>query len=279
MKVLYIINEASFYMQMAWVSLSTLRMYNKTIPIEILMILDGQRDNRYIGQIDKNDIGVELFNKDTFVESCRDKNIKFTFIENLDLKEERGYHPAQRMSFANVADDQILLIDADTFVMADVEPFFESLKKHDLVADLNAWGQYGNKIPYKGNHLPAFNSGVVLFNYGILNEYGRQVYDLCLKVKGDIHPVGKWLSDAQKAEGSHGKAGREEAAFSLFVHENKINYRLSMSHEIQTNDIRCKTMIHHTQIQNYLKYWAKYFRSGKYDPHPKISRKLVAKKK
>lgn len=278
MKVLYILNEASFYMQMAYVSLGTLREYNKDIPVEILMVLDGQRDNRYIGRIDKNNIAGQQFDIKSFVESCERYKVEFTYIKDLDLKEEKGFHPVQRMAFSQVKDDQILLLDADTFVMGDVEPFFDSLNQHDLVADLNAWGQYGYKIPYGQYELPAFNSGVVLFNRGILNEYGKQVYDLCLKVKGNEHPIGKWLTEAQRQEGSQGKLGREEAAFSLFVHENKINYRLSSPKEIQTNDIRCKTMIHHTQVQNYLKYWGKYFRTGTYEPVPKINRKIFGSK-
>lgn len=266
MKVLYILNESPFYLQLAYFSISTLRKYNRHIPIEILMVLDKQKDNRFIGKFAHFDFGIKKFDVKSFKETMEIFDVQFTFIENLDMKEEKGYAPVQRMAFTQVSDDQILLLDADTFIMGDVEPFFEELKYHDLIADLTAWGQWGGKIPFNGTNIYSINSGVVLFNYGLLNEYGRQVYDLSLSIKGETHQIGQWLTEHQKKEGTFGKLGREELGFALFIHENNINFRLSKKGEIQTNELKHQTLIHHTQTQNYCRYWQKYFKSGQFEP-------------
>lgn len=266
MKVLYILNESPFYLQMAWYSISQIRKFNKEIKIEILFIHDNGRDNRFIGSLDKNALPIKIFDADSFVHQCKNFRVEFNHVYDLDMKEEIGFHSMQRIAFQNVEDDKILLLDADTFVFGDICHFFESLGNHDVVADLNAWGKYGNKIPYEGIKIDSLNSGVVLFNYGILREYGKQVYDLSMKIKGDDHYVGRWLTEYQKYEGTSGKLCREEIAFSLFLHENKIKYRLSDDKEIQTNNILCKTLIHHTQVQNYMKYWRKYYKNGCFVP-------------
>jgi hypothetical protein len=147
-----------------------------------------------------------------------------------------------------------------------------------MVMDKNEWGHFGGKFPYHGQMISPFNSGVVLFNNGILQEYGRQVYDLSMKVKGNDHPVGNWLDKYQKYEGSKGKLGREEIAFTLFVYDNKINFRYSNPKEIQTSKCFCKTMIHHTHTQNYIKYWRKYFKSGVFKPYLNLKYKLFSQK-
>ena len=262
---------------MAWFSISTIRNYNKDIPIHILFICDDGRENRYIAGLENYNFGIERFCRDSFQKSCSEFGVKFQFVHDLDMKEEVGFHPLQRIAFSLVEDDQILLMDADTFVFGDVAPFFDALKYHDVIVDMNAWGHWGGRIPYKDKKMEAFNSGVVLFNKGILQEYGRQVYDLSLKIKYDNHPVGKWLTEYQKYENTHGKLGREEIAFGLFLYENEINFRLSNYTEIQTNKIMCKTLIHHTQTQNYIKYWKKYFRSGFFKPHMKLKCQLLDK--
>lgn len=277
MKVLYILNESPFYLQLAWFSISTLRLHNKKIPIEILMVLDNQADNRYIGKFAHFDFGTQKFDVQSFVEAVKVFDVQFNFIKNLDMKEEKGYISAQRMAFTEVPDDQILLLDADTFVMGDVEPLFEELRHHDIIADLTIWGQHGGKIPYLNKQINSINSGVVLFNYGLLNEYGRQVYDLSLRIKGETDPTGRWFSELQKNRGEVGKLGREEIGFAVFIHENKINFRLSKSHEIQTNELKHKTLIHHTQTQNYCRYWQKYFKSGKFEPFVPLEKSLPRK--
>ena len=278
MKILYILNESSFYMQMAWFSICTVRKFNPNIPIEILYICDKGRDNRHIGGLERYNFGIKKFNRQTFVNDCKVFNVNFNFVYDLDMREESGYHPLQRVAFSQVEDDQILLLDADTFIFEDVRPFFDSLKYHDMVVDLNAWGHWGGEFQNNGRMISPFNSGVVLFNNGILQEYGRQVYDLSMKVKGDDHPVGKWLSEYQNFEGTFGKLGREEIAFTLFVYDNNIKFRLSKFREIQTNSIMCKTKIHHTQTQNYIKYWRKYFKSGVFKPHLNLKYKLFSQK-
>ena len=262
---------------MAWYSIYTLRKHNKYIPIEILYICDKGRDNRLIDDKNLIDLKINPFCKDSFVESCQQFNVTFVFVYNLDMKEETGFHSLQRMAFQYVEDDQILLLDADTFLFGDVEPFFQVLRHNDVVLDLNAWGRYGFRLPYKGHNILSVNSGVVLLNKGILKEYGKQVYDLSMKIKGEDDPIGKWLSEYQIYEGTEGKLCREEIAFSLFLHDNKIKFRLSYPNEIQTNNIRNKTLIHHTQIQSYFRYWKKYYDKDFSFPMTKIKCKYFTK--
>jgi len=268
MKILYLLNESPFYMQMAWFSIYTLRKFNKDIKVEILYVCDNQKDNRYSPV--NFDFGLDIFSKDTFVESLKKFDVEFNFVHDLDLKEEKGYHPIHRIAFQNVEDDQILLLDADTFIFGDLTPFFNALNYHDLVADINEWGRWGNNFPYNGLDVTPFNSGVVLFNKGLLRDYGRQVYDLSMSVKGIDHPVGRWMADYEKFEGSNGKGGREEIAFTLFVLDNKINFRHSTFREIQTTRRFTDCLIHHTQTPNYIRFWKKYFRSGDFKSNLKL---------
>lgn len=276
MKVLYLLNESPFYMQMAWFSIQTLRKYNKNIKVEILYVCDKQKDNRYSPVL--FDFGIENFTKESFVESTKIFDVDFNFVHDIDLKEEKGYHPLHRIAFQNVDDDQILLLDADTFIFGDLSPFFNALNYHDLVADMNEWGRWGNTFPYQGFNFCPFNSGVVLFNKGLLREYGKQVYDLSMAVKGNEHPVGKWMEDYERCEGSNGKGGREEIAFTLFVLDNKINYRLSTFREIQTTRRFMDCLIHHTQTPNYIRFWKKYFSSGDFKSNIKLNQKLFGLK-
>jgi hypothetical protein len=276
MKIIYILNESCFYMRMAWFSLTTLRKFNPEIPVEILFICDNEQDSRYISNYNDFDLGLPVFNKDIFIEECvRKFNVKFNVIYNLDMKEEAGYHPVQRIAFKQVADDQILLLDADTFIFGDLTQLFEILKEYQIVADVNEWSQYGKRLFYNGKVRSLFNSGVVLFNNGLLNDYGNFVYDMSLNVKGDIHPVGKWLGDYEKQEGTKGKLGREEISFSLFVYDKNLNYRYFRSNEVQTSRIRFKTLIHHTQTQHWIGYWKKYFNKGIFNPHFNFKYKLI----
>jgi hypothetical protein len=278
MKVLYILNESSFYMKMALFSISTLRKYNDSIPIEVLYICDNGRDNRLIGYLNYSEFNIESLDKISFFKKCKKFNVKLIVVDDIDLHDENGYHPVQRKEFVRIADDKILLLDADTFIFGDVSCMFDSLNNYDMVMDKNEWGHFGGKFPYHGQMISPFNSGVVLFNNGILQEYGRQVYDLSMKVKGNDHPVGNWLDKYQKYEGSKGKLGREEIAFTLFVYDNKINFRYSNPKEIQTSKCFCKTMIHHTHTQNYIKYWRKYFKSGVFKPYLNLKYKLFSQK-
>ena len=270
MKVLYFLNESPFYLKMAYFSLYTLRKYNPDIPIEILLVLDNQKENRFIGKLQEFDFGIDLPDVNSFIKYCEKYKVNFTVINDLDMKEESGYHPLQRMAFTRVAEDQILLLDADTFIFDDVSPFFQALKYHDLVADITDWGRWNKFLKYEDKLMNPFNSGVVLFQKGLLQEYGKQVYDISMKLKSEDHPYGRWLFELENKENSSGKLGREEIAFAFFVYNNKINFRLSTFREIQTNNRLYNTLIHHTQTQNYIRYWKMYFGKGHFAPCKKL---------
>mgnify|MGYP003338391153 CR=1 FL=1 len=98
------------------------------IPVEILLVLDNQKENRFIGKLQEFDFGIDLPDVNSFIKYCEKYKVNFTVIHDLDMKEESGYHPLQRMAFTRVAEDQILLLDADTFIFDDVSPFFQALK-------------------------------------------------------------------------------------------------------------------------------------------------------
>jgi hypothetical protein len=255
---------------MATYSILTLRKYNPDIKVEILLILDKQKDNRYIGGLEKFNFGCGIECVDTFVKYCKNYNIDFNFVDDLDMKEEKGFHSLQRVAFTRLKEEDTLLLDADTFIFDDLKPFFNSLKYHDMVVDLTEWARWNRVLQYEGMTFNSLNSGVVLTKSGLLQEYGKQLYELSLKLKGNEHPYGKWLSEIEKREGTTGKLGREEVAFAFFVNNNNIKYRLSDAKEIQTNNRMHDTLIHHTQTQNYIRYWNMYFGSGNFKPRKKM---------
>lgn len=270
MKVLYILNESPFYLKMANYSILTLRKYNPEIKVEILLILDKQRDNRYIGELENFKFNYDVVCVNSFIQKCKQYNIKYNLIEDLDMKEEKGFHSLQRIAFTRVEEEDTLLLDADTFVFDDVKPFFNALRYHDMVVDLTEWGRYNEYLQFENMQMKSLNSGVVLTKAGLLQDYGKQVYDLSMKLKGEEHPYGKWLGNIEKTEGTFGKLGREEVAFAFFVYNNNIKFRLSTSREIQTKNRFCDTLIHHTQTQNYIRYWNMYFGKGEFRPKMKL---------
>ena len=55
---------------MAYFSLYTLRKYNPDIPIEILLVLDNQKENRFIGKLQEFDFGIDLPDVNSFIKYC-----------------------------------------------------------------------------------------------------------------------------------------------------------------------------------------------------------------
>jgi len=254
-------------MRVAWFSLFTLRKYNPDIQVEILYICDNKRENRFLGRLERLDLGVPWFNRDLFFRECKKFNVSLNVIQNLDMGEEEGFHSAQRQAFQYVKGQEILLIDADTFIFSDISVLFKELKYNDIVIDQNEWGSSGYRFPFLGKQHSPFNSGVVLFGQGLLQEYGAKVYDLCLAVKHETHPVGVWLGEYEENQNVLiPKLSREEFALTIFILENNLKYRLFRSDEVQTSKYRCRTRIYHTTTQYWPAAWQKFFRKGQFCP-------------
>ena len=266
-------------MRVAWFSLHTLRKYNPKIPVEILFVKDNKRENRFLGRLERLDLGIPWFNRQMFFKECKKLNVSLNVVENIDMGDEEGFHSAQRKAFTQVEGDEILLLDADTFIFSDISHLFNELKYYDILIDKNEWGNHGNRFPFMGRFYSPFNSGVVLFGKGLLQEYGSKVYDLCLQIKYEKHPVGKWLGkyeDSQKV--LIPKLSREEFAMTVFILENQINYRFFRGDEVQTSKYRTRTRIYHTTTQYWPAAWQKFFKKGQFCPpfyyRPKSLKKI-----
>jgi hypothetical protein len=278
MKVLYILNDSCFYRRLCYISITTLRHFNSTIPVEVLYLCDDGRDSRDIANYNEIDLGVPWFTREMFFETCEKLNVRLNIVKNFDLSDETGYISAQRKEFVRVSGDDILLIDADTFVLDDIEPLFDILKDYDLVADKTGWGALGGRMPIGKKKIIPFNSGVVLFGKGLLQKYGSSVYDICMDIKYEKHPLCAWLSATlSHEEYEQLKRGREEFAFTWWVIQNRIKYRYFLSDEVQTIFLNGKTRIYHTMTQNYLPAYVRFFKNGIFTPPRKIKNIFVHK--
>lgn len=278
MKVVYLINDSCFYQRLLWFSLTTLRYYNPDIPVEILYFCDNERDSRGISDWNNIDLGIPWFTKQSFLEALQPFNVTVQFVEDFDMGEEVGYGSMHRKELHRVEGSELLLMDADTFILDDIVPLFAKLKEHDIWADKTAWGDWGGKYPLMGDLLRPFNSGVVLFGKGLMQEYGRACYKISLDIKKNIHPIGEWLDrylDLHRV--NHPKAGREEVGFTVWIHENKLDYGFFDRSEVQTVRYTGNTKIYHTMTNNYPKNLPRFFDKGKFLPPQKIKPKYVPK--
>jgi|688.fasta_scaffold00185_8 hypothetical protein len=277
MKVVYIVNESPFYMVLVYFSLISLRRYNPKIPVEILCIRDKNQHSRQISGYKEKKLGVPWFNFSQFVHECSKMNVIFNIVEDLDMGEEQGFTPIQRKEFVRVDGENILLLDADTFIFADITSLFDSYKNYDIVGDKNNMKKNGVNLPICEKHFYPFNSGVILFRNGTFQEYGRKVYDLCVNIKRENHSVGKYFSNlANKINESVVKCMgfREELAFTTFVIENNFKSTYFDSTEVQTYKLNGPTKIFHTITPNWYATWLKFHRAGKWHGPKKIKCKF-----
>jgi len=266
MKVVYILNESQFYMRMAWFSLGTLRRFNPDIPVELVLVLDAGRENRNIGNLADLDLGIPRFTTSEFAKECASRfDVRIKLVENPELGEEAGYVSAQRKELWRVEGEDILLLDADTFVLNDISPLWDDDCKVDVTADLNEWGKAHGQIP--GGY-EAFNSGVVLFRGDTMQRYARALYKICVDLKNDVHPLGPWL-------GENRKGSREELAFSIWVKESGLSRRLWSKREVQTCSLENQTRILHTMTPNWLRYFVRFFKHGNFMPPRRLRRLLI----
>lgn len=245
MIVVYLLNEEPLYITMAFYSLNTLRKYNPDISVRIYFVKDNCRDSRKVGNI--NEIGKRIgwIGQKKFFDFCEKNNIEVIFYNDLDLKEEKGYFSAQRIVFADCLEENVLLMDSDTFIFGDISCFFDIYKNYDFVATINDYGQYKD-VTMNGVTFRPFNSGVVLWNNGWFKKYGEQIYDYCIGLKNKTHPLGEFCYSVSKECG-----GREEFACSLFVTDNKLKFTYFDDLHVQRRNLKGNTRVLHTLTETW----------------------------
>jgi len=258
MEVLYILNENPYYLKMALTSLSSLRRYNPELKTTVIFVEDNCRDNR-----DISISGIRPEKKENFFAFCKENKIEVDIYQNVDLKEENGYYSAQRMLFKNYKSEKILLLDADTIIFEEISSLFDKYKNKDIVATTNTFGDYYN-LNWNEKEIKPLNSGVVIFNNGLLSIYGEKLLEYTIALKNKSHPLSEWLYSVSPEAN-----GREELAFSLFVLDNNLNYEYFEKSEVQKEFLISNTKIFHTLTPN----WANFISKNK--PKKKLKPKFV----
>jgi hypothetical protein len=265
------------YNRVAWLSMYTLRHFNRDLPVQVIYVMDEGRDNRDIGC--SNDFGISAQNSADFIEDFGTRfAAEVTVVQNYDSGEEAGFPPAQRRELVKAVGEDILFLDADTFILDDLHPIFEKAGKNKIVADRNDWMNHNKSMP---DNTHPFNSGVVLYGGATIRDYGSKVYDLCVGLKKGTHTDSAWLdslehlwrpADPSKPE----RKGREEAAFCIWVKESKVDFEYFDKSDVQTKKITGQTRIYHTMMQNWYLGYSRFFRgSYGFKPPLRVKRMLV----
>ena len=132
MKVLYILNESLFYKRMTLFSIHTLRRYEPTIPVEILLVRDGGANSRDVKAYESYDWGLGFIDEQTFPSACRNLQAKIVEVE-FDNGEETGFHSSLRGAFVNVEGEE------RTYALADIE-------RANLVLTLEQYARLGQGL-------------------------------------------------------------------------------------------------------------------------------------
>lgn len=247
MRVVYIVNEFWLYLTMLRVSVTSLRSHNNNIPIDIVFVRDGNRDNRDVGGISVSLGGVPRMQSSDLPSFCRSMGVNLIDAGLPDLGDEKGYASAQRICLRESSPEKTLLMDADTFVFGDVAKLFKHLDGCQFVADKNTFGEK-QTLDYAGKTIRPFNSGVVLWGEGLLREYGANVGRLCFGLKNKTHPLSEWLYQRSSTSPPQ---GREELACSIFVLDKGLNFRYFPKESVQTENYFGGCLVYHTLTQNW----------------------------
>ena len=229
------------------VSVTSLRRHNDEIPIDIFFVRDGNRDNRDVGGITMSLGGIPRMQSSDLPEFCKAIGANLIDVGVPDLGDENGYASAQRVCLRDSSSEKTLLMDADTFVFGDVANLFKHLDGCQFVADRNSFGEH-HTLEYAGKVIRPFNSGVVLWDEGLLREYGTVVGGLSLGLKNGTHPLSGWLHQRSSTSPPQ---GREELACSIFVLEKNLGFRYFPKNAVQTENYLGGCVVYHTLTQNW----------------------------
>ena len=274
MKALYILNESSFYMRLAWFSVNSLRHYNPDLPVEFILVRDGGRDNRDISNWNEVNLGLPWFTIDQFADEAVSRfKASVSFVSDYDPGEEAGFTPAQRSLYQRVDGDDVLILDADTFVLDDIQPIFE--REEDVVADKNEWFSVIGQPPIDG--VKPYNSGVVLYRRGLIRDYGAALHGLLSEIMSDSSRMGQWLSKLEFVleHKEPKKRCKEELAFCMWVERSNAINDCFKSHEVQTTRYHGNTRIFHTMTQHWFQNWRRFYSGSKFLPPKRIKRSLL----
>jgi hypothetical protein len=286
MKIAYIVNESSVYQRMAWCSLASLRYFNPDLAVQMVVVRDGGRDNRDLDESWFDRTHLPKLTTDQFIEEvCGRLSAEVTEVLDFDYPGENGYPPVHRAEFARIAGDNVLFLDADTFVLNDISPIFDCLGDYDVVADGNTFYDTVTSLlptPYTG--MKGFNSGVVLYGHGLIREYGSNVYELCKSFRHNTHPVGMWLTEAWLKYSGYreqipNKMPREEIGFCCWLYENNLKSGRFQKRHVQTKEYDGNTCVFHTMTQNWLENFPRFFSGQNFKPPKRMSRRLLNPKR
>ncbi len=268
---LYILNDNPLYHAMYSVSVRLLRSRNPNIKIKLIYVKDNNADS----WSESNEIYKSLnpqyiqkymaWNFDNIQNLSNLCNVEMKVFEKLPYRSQ-NFVSLQRCLFEEIEDDNVLLLDVDTFIFKPVDFIFTKYYQHEIYAtplvailkddngsrlekhEMMFSYVIENKL-YKSNLMP-MNSGVVLFRNGLLKKYGSNVLKYCNELMYRKHP----MSDMMFSIRPDGRS-REELSFNLFVLENKISNAFFDPNDVATVDFNQNLSIFHTGSTTYSHYF------------------------
>ena len=202
-EVVYMVNGDSTYVEMTKTSIHLLRQHNREIAVRVFLI----NDSRHSQPVDLLDF-------------CAAWDVAVVQRPNLS----GTYFQDNKVHLAECRAERVLLLDADTFVFADLRPLFERYAESDVVACSNDWvwerGYPADAIPAASAPL---NSGVVLCTGRFLADWtGRMPALHAALCEGTRYPLlSQWLYRVSQTA-----YNREELGLTLVTAEGdyKVNY-------------------------------------------------------
>ena len=222
----YVVTQSLYFMNMAYVSISNLRLHNKDIPIKLFFIQDrghlvttnNQLDYSKIQhRIDPNAIVVV---SQMFVEMMQN-NLNVEVIIKAPHKSNTEFVHANRMYISEIDEPNVLFIDSDTFIFGDVANIFKKYNECNFVA-LNApwisrvklYKEYSERY---FNNLPPFAGCILLFRENKAKIWAKSIMPKIAELESDQY-ITEWMFSENLYP------IREELALLGIVSDNKFRY-------------------------------------------------------
>jgi hypothetical protein len=154
-EVAYLVNAEPVYLEMVKTSIHLLRQHNENIAVTAFLVHDGR--HRWPAD---------------FADFCDHWCVQLCPCPNVGA----NYFQDNKIHLARCQGERVLLLDADTFVFADVAELFEAYRAFDVVACTNdwVWHRRYRKDFIPGKPLP-MNSGVVLCSSRFLRSWTASI--------------------------------------------------------------------------------------------------------
>lgn len=233
----YLLNDSNPpYFFMALNSLKTLRHFNRDIPVKLFLIEDSGSSNRLLPW-------PYHVTKSTFLRKCDQYNVEVIKKQPIRFPGDENFLLMQRAYLAELADDTVLYLDADTFFFGDITKVIKDNLEHDVLGCEN----YDIPTCYINSKSVSINGGVVLWNNGLIRKW-------CEKLP--------YYSSAIKA-GKYDHASpllrqkillREEASIGIFALENNLKYKYFEKTECLLSNLKYRyPVIFHSITANFPK--------------------------